>query len=100
MTATPGGTATSTPVPTTMCAAFQATAERMPDAVALRTVGATTGMRAANATLSRTEQVRAYAIITDAWPPGGELVTPTMKVRRRPVLRAYADRIDALYAEQ
>jgi long-chain acyl-CoA synthetase len=58
------------------------------------------GMRAANATLSRSEQIRAWEIVTDAWPPGGELVTPTMKVRRRPVLRAYADRIDALYAEK
>jgi long-chain acyl-CoA synthetase len=58
------------------------------------------GMQAANATLSRSEQVRAWEVITDAWPPGGDLVTPTMKVRRRPVLRAYADRIDALYAEK
>jgi long-subunit acyl-CoA synthetase (AMP-forming) len=57
------------------------------------------GMRAANATLSRAEQVRAYEIVTDPWPPGGELVTPTMKVRRGPVLRAYADRIESLYAE-
>ncbi|MEU8229027.1 AMP-binding protein [Actinoplanes sp. NPDC048967] len=58
------------------------------------------GMRAANATLSRAEQVRAFEILAEAWPPGGALVTPTMKVRRRPVLRAYADRIDALYAEK
>ncbi|WP_433719040.1 AMP-dependent synthetase/ligase [Actinoplanes sp. CA-051413] len=58
------------------------------------------GMRAANATLSRAEQVRAFEVLTEAWPPGGDLVTPTMKVRRRPVLRAYADRIDALYAEK
>ncbi len=58
------------------------------------------GVQAANATLSRAEQVRAFEIVTDAWPPGGELVTPTMKVRRRPVLRTYADRIEALYAEK
>ncbi|MEU8609473.1 AMP-binding protein [Actinoplanes sp. NPDC048791] len=58
------------------------------------------GMRAANATLSRAEQVRAFEILAEAWPPGGALVTPTMKVRRRQVLSAYADRIDALYAEK
>jgi long-chain acyl-CoA synthetase len=58
------------------------------------------GIRAANATLSGAEQIRAYELLTDAWQPGGELVTPTMKVRRRPVLHAYAGRIDALYAEQ
>jgi hypothetical protein len=96
MTATPGGTATSTPVPATMCAAFQATARRMPDAVALRTVGGTTSLTWSEyADRSRAGQVRAFEIVTDAWPPGGELVTPTRKVRR-----AYADRIDALYAEQ
>lgn len=64
------------------------------------TAAVAAGMRAANATLSRAEQVRAFEILTEAWPPGGDLVTPTMKVRRRPVLRAYADRIDALYAEK
>jgi len=79
MTATPGGTATPTPVPTTMCAAFQATAERMPDVVAPALVE--------------------LAIKTHN-PMVAQAVTPTMKVRRRPVPRAYADRIDALYAEQ
>ena len=93
MTATAGGTATSPPVPSTMCAAFELAIKAHCPQVAA-------GMRAANATLSRAEQVRAIEILTGAWPPGGGLVTPTMKVRRRPVLRAYADRIDARYAEK
>jgi long-subunit acyl-CoA synthetase (AMP-forming) len=55
------------------------------------------GVEAANATLSRPEQVRAFDVLTEPWPPGGDLVTPTMKVRRRAVLDRYADRIEALY---
>jgi long-chain acyl-CoA synthetase len=80
-----------------------------PEAVAAFTAGhdsaqvpaaVAAGVQAANATLSRAEQVRTYEILTEQWPPGSDLVTPTMKVRRRPVLHAYADRIEALYAER
>ncbi len=56
------------------------------------------GVEAANATLSRAEQVRAFDIVTDQWQPGGDLLTATMKVRRRPVLAAYAERVERLYA--
>jgi long-chain acyl-CoA synthetase len=52
----------------------------------------------ANATLSRAEQVRAFTVVTGQWAPGGELLTATMKVRRRPVLQAYAAQIEALYS--
>ena len=55
------------------------------------------GIDAANARLSKAEQIRAYEIIAEPWPPGGELVTPTLKVRRRPALRAYAKHVEALY---
>ena len=55
------------------------------------------GVAAANATLSRAEQIRAFELLPDLWPPGGDLVTPTMKVRRGAVLRSYAGRVDALY---
>jgi long-chain acyl-CoA synthetase len=55
------------------------------------------GVASANATLSRAEHVRAHELLPDTWMPGGEMVTPTMKVRRRAVLDAYADRVEALY---
>ncbi|MFI5932154.1 AMP-dependent synthetase/ligase [Actinoplanes sp. NPDC051494] len=55
------------------------------------------GIDAANRTLSRPEQIRAFEVVDDVWQPGGDLVTPTMKVRRRPALRAYEKHIDALY---
>jgi long-subunit acyl-CoA synthetase (AMP-forming) len=53
----------------------------------------------ANAELSRVEQVRAHHLLTDEWEPGGDVLTPTMKVRRRVVDQRYATEIDALYEE-
>jgi len=56
------------------------------------------GVAAANATLSRPEQIKAYEIVPDQWLPGGDLVTPTMKVRRHAVLDRYAAQVEELYA--
>ncbi len=56
------------------------------------------GVAAANATLSRPEQIKAYEILPEAWLPGGDLVTPTMKVRRHAVLERYASQAERLYA--
>ncbi|MCY1141009.1 AMP-binding protein [Actinoplanes sp. Pm04-4] len=66
------------------------------DPVVGQTVAA--GVAQANATLSRPEQIKAYEILPDQWPPGGELVTPTMKVRRHAVLQRYAAEVEELYA--
>jgi long-chain acyl-CoA synthetase len=32
------------------------------------------------------------------WLPGGEELTPTMKLKRRPIAEKYAAEIDALYS--
>jgi long-chain acyl-CoA synthetase len=56
------------------------------------------GIDAANATLARIEQVKRFAILEDAWLPGGDEVTPSLKVKRRNVIRRYADDVEALYA--
>jgi long-chain acyl-CoA synthetase len=53
---------------------------------------------AANARLSRVEQVKRYAIVDGDWPPGGDELTPTMKLRRTPIAQKYAAEIEALYA--
>ena len=53
---------------------------------------------AANARLSRVEQVKRYTILPVDWEPGGDELTPTMKLRRRPIAEKYAAEIDALYA--
>ena len=51
----------------------------------------------ANSHLSRVEQVKKFAILGEEWQPGGEELTPTMKLKRRPIERKYAEQIEALY---
>jgi long-subunit acyl-CoA synthetase (AMP-forming) len=52
---------------------------------------------AANAHLSRVEQVKRFLVVSAEWLPGGDELTPTMKLRRRPIAAKYAGEIDALY---
>ncbi|MGV9949384.1 AMP-binding protein [Rhodococcus aetherivorans] len=52
----------------------------------------------ANTQLARIEQVKRYSIIADVWMPGGPELTPTMKLRRRPIAEKYGNVIDHLYA--
>ncbi|HEX3734227.1 MAG TPA: long-chain fatty acid--CoA ligase [Solirubrobacterales bacterium] len=53
---------------------------------------------AANARLSRVEQIKRFRVLAGEWAPGGEELTPTMKLRRRPIERRYEAEIEALYA--
>jgi long-subunit acyl-CoA synthetase (AMP-forming) len=57
-------------------------------------------VRIANRKLSRVEQIKTFAIIGDDWQPGGDELTPTMKLKRKPIAEKYAAQIDALYAER
>jgi long-chain acyl-CoA synthetase len=52
---------------------------------------------AANATLSRPEQIKRFTLVEGDWPPGGDELTPTMKLKRRPIAQKYASLIDAMY---
>jgi long-subunit acyl-CoA synthetase (AMP-forming) len=56
------------------------------------------GVAAGNAKLSRVEQIKKYEILPAFWEPGGTELTPTMKLRRKPINEKYADRIESLYA--
>ncbi len=58
-----------------------------------------TAIEEANARLSRVEQVKAYRILPTDWLPGGDELTPTMKLKRRPIGEKYADVIEELYAD-
>jgi long-chain acyl-CoA synthetase len=51
----------------------------------------------ANARLSRVEQIKYFAVLSDEWLPDSEELTPTMKLKRRPIAHKYADQIEALY---
>jgi long-chain acyl-CoA synthetase len=55
-------------------------------------------VKAGNERLSRVEQVKRYTVIPGEWAPGGEELTPTLKLKRRPIERKYQDQIQALYA--
>jgi long-subunit acyl-CoA synthetase (AMP-forming) len=52
---------------------------------------------AANEKLARVEQIKRFAILREEWIPGGDELTPTMKLKRRPVAEKYAAEIEALY---
>jgi long-subunit acyl-CoA synthetase (AMP-forming) len=56
------------------------------------------GIDAANAKLARVEGIKKFKILPTDWQPGGEELTPTMKLKRKPIHEKYADEIDALYA--
>ena len=55
------------------------------------------GVAAGNEKLSRVEQIKKYEILSTFWEPGGTELTPTMKLRRKPINEKYADRIESLY---
>ena len=44
------------------------------------------------------EQIKRYHVVGDRWVPGGDELTPTMKLKRKPIERKYADEIEQLYA--
>jgi len=50
-----------------------------------------------NAGLSRVEQVKRWELLPTEWTPGGEELTPTMKLKRRPIGRKYEAEIERLY---
>ena len=56
------------------------------------------GVDAANAQLARVEQIKRFTIVPGDWAPGGDELTPTMKLKRRPIAEKYADEIEAMYA--
>ena len=56
------------------------------------------GVDAANARLARVEQIKKFTIVRGDWLPGGDEITPTMKLKRKPIAEKYADEIEAMYA--
>jgi long-chain acyl-CoA synthetase len=53
---------------------------------------------AANVKLARVEQIKRFAIVAGDWLPGGDELTPTMKLKRKPIAAKYTDTIDGMYA--
>jgi long-chain acyl-CoA synthetase len=55
------------------------------------------GVDAANAKLARVEQIKKFTIVQGDWLPGGDELTPTMKLKRKPIAEKYGPSIDAMY---
>ncbi|KRA38891.1 MULTISPECIES: AMP-dependent synthetase/ligase [unclassified Nocardioides] len=56
------------------------------------------GVDRANEKLARVEQIKKFALLGSSWEPGGDELTPTMKLKRTPIAKKYATEIDALYS--
>jgi long-subunit acyl-CoA synthetase (AMP-forming) len=54
-------------------------------------------VEAANSGLSRPEQIKRWTILTEDWLPGGDELTPTMKLKRRPIMEKFGAEIEAMY---
>ncbi|HVL32170.1 MAG TPA: AMP-dependent synthetase/ligase [Actinomycetota bacterium] len=52
----------------------------------------------ANQRFSRVEQIKRFYIAREEWMPDSEQLTPTMKLKRRGVLKRYGSEIESLYA--
>jgi long-subunit acyl-CoA synthetase (AMP-forming) len=55
------------------------------------------GVDAANERLSRVEQIKRFTILPGDWLPGGDELTPTMKLKRRPIAEKHSQAIEAMY---
>jgi long-subunit acyl-CoA synthetase (AMP-forming) len=55
------------------------------------------GIDEANRHLARVEQIKTFRIVPGDWVAGGEELTPTMKLRRKPIAHKYAEAIEQLY---
>jgi long-subunit acyl-CoA synthetase (AMP-forming) len=55
------------------------------------------GVDAANQRLARVEQIKKFSLLRGDWLPGGVELTPTIKLKRRPIADKYAPEIEAMY---
>jgi long-chain acyl-CoA synthetase len=52
-----------------------------------------------NARLSRVEQIKKFKLLDVVWLPDSDELTPTLKLKRKPIAAKYAAEIEALYAD-
>jgi long-chain acyl-CoA synthetase len=51
-----------------------------------------------NEQVSKVEGIKKFTVLSEEWLPGGEELTPTMKLKRKPVAQKYSSQIEAMYA--
>jgi long-subunit acyl-CoA synthetase (AMP-forming) len=57
------------------------------------------GVDAANEKLARVEQIKKFTVVPGDWSPGGDELTPTMKLKRKPIAEKYSDEIEGMYSK-
>jgi long-chain acyl-CoA synthetase len=55
------------------------------------------GIDTANKKHAKVEQVKKFTIVEGDWLPSGDELTPTMKLKRKPIAEKYSGAIDAMY---
>jgi long-chain acyl-CoA synthetase len=56
------------------------------------------GIERGNQQLARVEQLKKHTIVPGEWPPGGDELTPTLKLKRKPIAEKYSGEIEAMYS--
>ena len=56
------------------------------------------GVDEANKHLARVEQIKKFTIVPGDWAPGGDELTPTMKLKRKPIAKKYEGEIEGMYS--
>ena len=56
------------------------------------------GVDSANEAMARVEQIKKFKLLDAEWEPGGDELTPTMKLKRKPIHEKYGREIEALYS--
>jgi long-chain acyl-CoA synthetase len=57
------------------------------------------GVDDVNSQVSQVEGIKKFTVLGTDWLPGGDELTPTMKLKRKPVAAKYAAQIEAMYAK-
>jgi long-subunit acyl-CoA synthetase (AMP-forming) len=50
-----------------------------------------------NEQVSNVEAIKKFMVLSEDWLPGGDELTPTMKLKRKPIAQKYASEIEAMY---
>jgi long-chain acyl-CoA synthetase len=56
-------------------------------------------VEAVNADLESTERIKRFDLVPEEWTADNDMLTPSMKKKRRHIREAYADRLDRIYAD-
>ncbi len=57
------------------------------------------GVDDVNSQVSQVEGLKKFTILHADWLPGGDELTPTMKLKRKPIAQKYAGEIESMYAK-